>query len=316
MEEYIKKIIKGNADKLKESEIKKINIGFTNSVYSVDDKYIIKICDNKNNEKRFKNEINFYLKNKNNKYIPKLYKYYLSKDKFDYSYIIVEKINGKTLYNFWHTIEEKKRKEIIKGISLMMKSFHSVKGEKYDWSLFIKEKLIKDLNNCNSNNLFNNEEKEKLEYVIKKCSKYLESEEFGLVHSDIHFDNILIDENDNLKLIDFETSIYAPIDYELDIFLRMCNNPIKYSSEETEKFIKIEDYKNIPNYLKEYYPEIFNFKYFNIRKIIYHLEANMRLLSRFNESELKNIILNTTNKLELLINSEENLWILKKKKDI
>ena len=80
MEKYIKKIIKGNADILKETEIKKINIGFTNSVYSVDDNYIIKICDNKNNEKRFKNEINFYLKNKNNKYIPKLYKYYLSKE--------------------------------------------------------------------------------------------------------------------------------------------------------------------------------------------------------------------------------------------
>jgi len=180
----------------------------------------------------------------------------------------------------------------------MMKSFHSVKGEKYDWALFIKEKLIKDLNNCNSNNLFIKEEKEKIEYIIEESSKYLESAEFGLVHSDIHFDNVLIDENNNLKLIDFETAIFAPKDYELDIFLRMCNNPLKYASEETEEYIKVEDYKNIPRYLKEYYPEIFNFEYYEIRHLIYDLEANFRLLARFPKNEeLKDRVLMVINKI-------------------
>lgn len=298
MEKYLNEIIENNKELLNGLEIKKINVGFTNLVYSAGNKYIIKICNNKNNEKRFENEINFYLKNENNHYIPKLYCYYISTKDTDYSYEIIEKVNGKSLYFVWHTFDEEKRKEIIKEISLMMKSFHSVKGEKYDWSLFIKEKLIKDLNNCNSNNLFTKEEQEKIEYIIEESSKYLESAEFGLVHSDIHFDNVLFDENNNLKLIDFETAIFAPIDYELDIFLRMCINPLKYSSEEIEEFVKVEDYINIPNYLKEYYPEIFNFKYYDIRHLIYDLEANFRLLARFPENlELKEIVLNIVNKL-------------------
>ena len=292
MEKYLNKIIESNKELLNELEIKKINVGFTNLVYSAGNKYIIKICNNKENENRFENEINFYLKNKNNKYIPELCNYHISENEKDYSYEIIEKVNGKSLYFVWHLFDDQKRKSIIKEISLMMKSFHAVKGEKYDWSLFIKEKLIKDLNNCNLNNLFNNEEKEKIEYVIEKSSKYLKSEEFGLVHSDIHFDNVLIDENNNLKLIDFETAIFAPIDYELDIFLRMCNNPLKYSSEETEKFVNEEDYKNIAIYLKEYYPEIFDFKNYEIRHLIYDLEANFRLLARFPENiELKEIVL-------------------------
>lgn len=293
MIKYLNEIIECNKDILDGLEIKKINVGFTNLVYSASNKYIIKICNNKENEKRFENEINFYLKNKNNKYIPTLYNCYISKNKDDYSYEIIEKVNGKSLYFVWHTFDEEKRKEIIKKISLMMKSFHSIKGEKYDWSLFIKEKLIKDLENCNAYNLFNKQEKEKISFVIDNSSEYLCTEEFGLVHSDIHFDNVLIDENNNLKLIDFETAIYAPIDYELDIFLRMCINPLKYSSEETEEFVKEDDYINIPNYLKEYYPEIFNFKYYNIRHSIYDLEANFRLLARFPENdELKEIVLN------------------------
>lgn len=293
MEKYLNEIIEYNKNLLDGLEISKINIGFTNLVYSVGNKYIIKICNNKQNNDRFKNEINFYLKNNNNKYIPELYNYYIAENEDEYSYEIIEKVNGKSLYFVWHTFDEEKRKEIIKEISLMMKSFHSVKGEKYDWSLFIKEKLIKELNNCMLNNLFTKEETEKIEYVIEECPKYLSAEEFGLVHSDIHFDNILIDENNKLKLIDFETAIYAPIDYELDIFLRMCINPLKYSSEETEELVTEEDYINIPNYLKEYYPEIFNFKYYEIRHLIYDLEANFRLLARFPDNkELKELVLN------------------------
>ena len=293
MIKYLNEIIENNKELLNGLEIKKINVGFTNLVYSAGNKYIIKICNNKNNEKRFENEINFYLKNEINHYIPKLYCYYISTKDTDYSYEIIEKVNGKSLYFVWHTFDEEKRKEIIKEISLMMKSFHSVKGEKYDWSLFIKEKLNKDLENCNAHNLFSKQEKEKISFLIDSSSDYLSTEEFRLVHSDIHFDNVLIDENNKLKLIDFETAIYAPIDYELDIFLRMCINPLKYSSEETEELVTEEDYINIPNYLKEYYPEIFNFKYYEIRHLIYDLEANFRLLARFPDNkELKELVLN------------------------
>jgi hypothetical protein len=70
MEKYLNKIIESNKELLNGLEIKKINVGFTNLVYSAGNKYIIKICNNKENENRFENEINFYLKNKNNKYIP------------------------------------------------------------------------------------------------------------------------------------------------------------------------------------------------------------------------------------------------------
>lgn len=152
-----------------------------------------------------------------------------------YLYEIIKKVNGKSLYFVWHTFDEE---------------------------------------NCNAHNLFSKQEKEKISFLIDNSSDYLSTEEFRLVHSDIHFDNVLIDENNKLKLIDFETAIYAPIDYELDIFLRMCINPLKYSSEETEELVTEEDYINIPNYLKEYYPEIFNFKYYEIRHLIYDLEAN------------------------------------------
>lgn len=304
MDTYLKKIVDDNDKIFKDiKNISKINVGFTNSVYSADDKYIIKICNNKENETNFENEIEFYKSNAGNKYIPKMYSYYISTSNDDFSYEIIEKINGKSLYFVWHELDENKRKEIVKEIVNMMKSFHSIKGEFYDWALYIKKKLERNFNKCFDLKLFSQTEKDMAEQILKNISDYLKSSDFRLVHSDIHFDNIIYCNDGQIKIIDFETSLYAPIDYELDIFLRMCNNPLKYASEEAENLVKIEDYQNIEKYFKEFYPEIYNVDNFEIRHEIYNLEANLRLLPRFPENnDLKKIVIEIMISLKKMLN--------------
>ena len=304
MDTYLKKIVDDNDKIFKDiKNISKINVGFTNSVYFADDKYIIKICKNKENEVKFKNEIEFYKSNADNKYIPKMYSFYISTSNDDFSYEIIEKINGKSLYLVWHELDENKRKEIVKEIVNMMKSFHSIKGESYDWALYINEKLERNFNKCFDLKLFSQTEKDMAEQILKNINDYLKSSDFRLVHSDIHFDNIIYCNDGQIKIIDFETSLYAPIDYELDIFLRMCNNPLKYASEEAENLVKIEDYQNIEKYFKEFYPEIYNVDNFEIRHEIYNLEANLRLLPRFPEdNDLKKIVIEIMNSLKKMLN--------------
>lgn len=304
MDTYLKKVVDDNAKIFKNiKNISKINAGFTNSVYSADDKYIIKICNNKKNEMNFKNEIEFYKNNIGNKYIPKLYSFYISNTADDFSYEIIEKIDGKSLYFVWHELDESKREQVVKEIVSMMKSFHSIKGKSYDWGLYIKEKLEQNFKKCFDLELFSKDEKNLAGQLLKSITPYLESSNFRLVHSDIHFDNIIYCNDGQIKIIDFETSLYAPIDYELDIFLRMCNNPLKYASEEAENLVKIEDYKNIEKYFKEYYPEIYKIDNFEIRHEIYNLEANLRLLPRFPENnDLKKIVVKIMISLKKMLN--------------
>ncbi len=161
----------------------------------------------------------------------------------------------------------------------MMWSFHSVRGKSYDWALYMKKKLKRDFKGCLD--LFSLGERNLFCCLLEKMYLYLKSDDFRLVHADIHFDNIIYCKDESLKIIDFETSLYAPIDYELDIFLRMCNNPLKYASEKAESLVKIDDYKMIEKWFKEFYPEIYKFDNFEIRHEIYNLEANLRLLARF-----------------------------------
>lgn len=271
--------------------IKKINIGFTNTIYNVNDCYIVKICTNVNNEESFKKEIEFYNANKDNYLIPKLYYSNVDKKDIPYYYEILEKIKGVSLYNVWHTYTEKEREDIIRQICNAMKGMHSVKGKPYDWTKYIKNKFNKIYSEVKKLYIFNEEEQKLLEKAYDDFDKYLDSNEFVLVHNDLHFDNIFVD-NGKIKILDFERSMYAPRDFELDIFYRMIRKPWKFASEETEKYTDKEQYSNIISYVKKYYSELFNVPNLDERLEIYDIVYYLVQLVEYPKlEELKNDVL-------------------------
>ena len=271
MQEIINKIIQQNQHLFREnSTVSKINVGFTNTLYSVNDSFIIKICTDLNNEPKFNKEIEFYNANNNNDLIPKLY--YANTDKADipYYYEILEKINGVSLYDVWHTFNEEQREDIIKQLCEAMKQFHSNKGQSYDWVKRTSDLFINSYNKAKELNLLTSEEQELLESAYSKFDGYLQSDEFVLIHNDLHFDNVFYD-NGKIKLIDFERSIYAPRDFELDILYRMIRKPWKFASEENEQYTKLEDYENIMSYIEKYYPELIHIDNLYQRLAIYDI---------------------------------------------
>ena len=271
MENIVKDIVNKNKDIFGDNpNINKIDVGFTNTIYSVDDKFIIKICSDTNNEEKFKKEISFYENNKDNELIPKIY--YSSVDKTDipYMYEIIEKVKGVTLYNVWHKLDESEREEIIKQLCDAMKKFHSNKSEGYDWNKKTKKLFIELFDKAKEKELFNEKEKKLLEYSYSKFDKYLDSDEFVLVHNDLHFDNIFYDDG-KIKLIDFERSLYAPKDFELDILYRMIRKPWKFASEENEQYTNSSDYSSIMLYIEKYYPELVSNPFLYQRLAIYDM---------------------------------------------
>lgn len=293
MEDIINNIINKNKKIFGiNAEINKINIGFTNTIYSIDNKYIVKICSDINNEEQFENEINFYNSNKDNELIPKLYISSTDKKEIPYMYEIIEKIEGTPLYNVWHVLNELQREEIIKQLCDAMKQIHSNIGKSYDWCQKFKHSFMELYEKAKEQTLFNESEQNILNNVYLKFDEYLGASEFVLVHNDLHFDNIFYD-NEKIQIIDFERAIYAPKDFELDIIYRMVRKPWKFASEETEKYTKINDYKNIMNYIEKYYPELINIDNLYKRLAIYDMVYNLK--HYINDSwcsELKEDILN------------------------
>ena len=271
IEKVINSIIEQNKELFGENaKYEKINVGFTNTIYIVNNMFIVKICTNTDNEKNFEKEIKFYKANISNDLIPKLYYSNVEKDIVPYYYEIMEKIEGVSLYNVWHTFDENQREDVIRQLCDAMKQFHRNVGESYDWTRKTSEPFISLYKKAKELNLFDNEEQEIIDKAYSKFGIYLESKEFVLIHNDLHFDNIFYNEG-KIKLIDFERSIYAPRDFELDILYRMIRKPWKFASEETEEYTKLEDYENIMMYIEKYYPELIHIDNLYKRLAIYDM---------------------------------------------
>ena len=248
----------------------RINVGFTNVIYTVNNKFIIKICTKERKEAGFKKEVDFYTANKDNTLIPTLYFADTSKADIPYLYEILEKLEGVSLYNVWHTFSEDQREDIIKQLCDAMMQMHKAKSSTMNWAEhnktifnFLYKKAI-DLQLVDYN------EVKLLETALSVFDIYLPSDEFVLVHNDLHFDNVIYN-NGKIKIIDFERAIYAPADFELDILYRMVRKPWKFASEEVAELTHPDQYKNIMGYIEKYYPHIINTPHLYKRLAIYDM---------------------------------------------
>lgn len=180
-----------------------------------------------------------------------------------------------------------------------MKKMHSIRGERYNWSEYMKKEFNPLYAKEKKLNIFNEEEQKLLEQAYSDFDKYLESDEFVLVHNDLHFDNIFVD-NGKIKIIDFERSMYAPRDFELDIFYRMIRKPWKFASEETEDYTDVSQYLNIMSYVSHFYPELINTPNLYERLGIYDMVYFLAQLVKHPESdELKNDVLSAAKVVSL-----------------
>lgn len=171
-----------------------------------------------------------------------------------------------------------------------MKQIHSNIGEKYDWTKTMQEKFMPLYIQAKNLNIFNEEEQKLLDYAYSKFNKYLDSNDFVLIHNDLHFDNIFYNDG-KIKLIDFERSMYAPRDFELDILYRMIRKPWKFASEETERYTDSGDYTNIMLYIEKYYPELVSDPNLHQRLAIYDMVYFLEQLVKHPElEELKTML--------------------------
>lgn len=308
MENQVKKFVENRKNLFGENPtIEKVNVGFTNTIYNINQKYILKICTKESNEENFQKEINFYLKNEKNTYIPKLIEQSTTKKEIPYFYEVLEKVEGVSLFHIWHKLKETEREDIIRQLCGALKEFHQEKGKPYDWCEYQKQIFQEAYQKVLDNGSLNSKQSDIIEEAYQRFEEFLgENKDFAFLHNDLHFDNIFY-HNGTIKIMDFERAIYAPIDFELDIIYRMTRKPWKYASEETEGYTKYEDYQTIMPYLKKYAEELFAQPNLKERLDIYDMVYYMRNLVEYPKNEeLKEDIINASKRLLGGLHNETN----------
>ena len=191
-------------------------------------------------------------------------------------------------------MDESERENTIKNLMEIIKKFHSKKPEGYNWASKIKNELLSDLEECK--NSFSLKEYDIIIKSINNYDLFLKDNRFALIHNDLHFDNIIYN-NGILKIIDFNDSLIAPIDFEFRQLYSFQEKPRKYANIEMDTFQKTHDYKNIWNYIKQYYEELNDIKYLEQRMLIYKVWNSIRKLKKYKLQELIDDVVNSSKKL-------------------
>lgn len=260
---------------LKGKKCEPVLVGFTNTIYSVDD-YIVKICTKENNESNFRNEVDFYKKNSGNPHIPKLYFSDLTKEVIPYYYEILERVEGPTLYEIWYKLSSTERNDIIRMIVEIMKSFHQAKVDDFDFKKYIQDRISSILKDANI-------DEEIFIDLLHKCDVYFEENKLGLLHRDFHFDNFIY-HNGKLVVLDFERSMVGAIDYDFRIFSRYEETPWRWASTTTDMLTVESDYLDFMEMFMNHYEELSMIPYLAQRLKVYLIIDLLNNYRKYGES--------------------------------
>jgi hygromycin-B 7''-O-kinase len=98
----------------------------------------------------------------------------------------------------------------------------------------------------------------------------------GLVHGDLHLENVLWDGRQLTAILDFEWARLSPADLDLDVLLRFCADPTLHVSADYQDRVRRHDFADLPLWLRECYPALFDHPRLRDRLCLYAMSYDVR----------------------------------------
>ena len=122
---------------------------------------------------------------------------------------------------------------------------------------------------------------ETIDVVRRSASVLVPFDGPTLIHGDLTFENVLWHEGEVTALLDVEWSRRGPVDLDLDIILRCCAFPQLHVAEAYEARTTSDDYAEVPWWLADDYPALFDVPGLLDRLRLYALAYDVRALLAF-----------------------------------
>jgi aminoglycoside phosphotransferase (APT) family kinase protein len=104
-----------------------------------------------------------------------------------------------------------------------------------------------------------------------------------LVHTDLHWENLLVERTNVTGVLDFEMARPGAPDLELDVLLRFCHWPHLPVAADYEHLLQPADFRAIPEWLALAYPELFAAPHLCERMEVYAVLHDLRQCIQFPE---------------------------------
>lgn len=208
-------------------------------------------------------------------------------------FLVVRRVTGRPLAHCWPDMTRESRRRAVHQIAAKMKRLHQTPGPANLPLIDAPQMLRGDTLSPVMSLLVTLDQARSLAHVDKYLIDDVErlvyeltpsiepfSSDF-LVHGDLTFENVLWDGTDITAILDFEWARTAPADVDLDVFLRMCCYPFLHVADKYYERTRAEDYADVPWWLAEDYPELFEAPRQYDRLKLYSIAYDLRDLTMF-----------------------------------
>jgi hypothetical protein len=206
-------------------------------------------------------------------------------------WMIVERLPGQPLARSWPTMSEQQRHDAVRDIAIKLRAVHltqeppgllaspaspqvlGLDGERAVDTLLAALQRARSLANIDASVI-----QAAILFVTERAHLIEPFDTHTLVHGDLTFENVLCHEGKVVALLDFEWSRRVPPDVDLDILLRFCAYPFLHVAPDYEHLASPEEYRLVPWWFRDSYPELFEFPAQLDRMRIYSLAYDVREL--------------------------------------
>jgi thiamine kinase-like enzyme len=170
------------------------------------------------------------------------------------------------LVNTFYKLDSKQKKEIISKLVLELKKFNQPVHEFKYSTKRILDKFDDELKKHESKIPF--DQLDLFKNIRVKTKPRIVTQNIVIAHTDIHLENVLVGNNGNLKLIDFDFCHFAPRFCELEVIFLFCFLPTSVVPEELEHYYS-EPMTDVYNQINNEYPELCDPDFENEIKLLF-----------------------------------------------
>lgn len=239
----------------KVNTIEKNNSGFTKVVYTINKQYILKLVPKADQKENIINEIDFLTKS-DLYFVPKIIYADLTKNEVPYIYYLEEKKDGEELLMHWGKLSENERKNVLNELMVKIKMIHDVKNPNKDYLLDLLYEYDICLNNLIQSGIIIGDKINYLKEIGKIIPTLFDKAKTGLIHGDLHFNNILINSKNEISIIDFGKVNFTYLEREFDPIYRMARNPNSFVNSNNIKIQNTHAFQTIIPYIQKKYNDI------------------------------------------------------------
>ena len=208
-------------------------------------------------------------------------------------YLVLKRLPGAPLAHCWPDMTPEARRSAISQLAAKLKRLHEtpgppnlppidapqmLRGDTLSpvMSLLVATDQARSMPHVDRGLI---DDVERMVYELTPAIEPFDSE--FLVHGDLTFENVLWDGRQITAVLDFEWSRTSPPDVDLDVFLRFCCLPHLHVGDEWVARTRPEDYEQVPWWMQEDYPELFDVPRQFDRLRLYAIAYDMRDLTMF-----------------------------------